>query len=187
MHQWPRESALKDRRVETSKARSVLETATASRMELHAQLTQMQLQLSQMRKAKIQLLMSLDQALRVLGVNLLAEHLYTTDLDDDVKLRLELCKTIMRERVRIARQPGSQRQWLELIRQDVALFAARSREEKRTSTSLVRSVRTAVRPVLWPGPSRTRRVEDEVSDQAPAGEKYTGRGRLGHERVWLRQ
>jgi hypothetical protein len=55
-------------------------------------------QLSQLYAAKIRLLVQLDQTLRLLGVNLLAEDLYTDDLDEDVLLRLDLCKTMLRER-----------------------------------------------------------------------------------------
>lgn len=54
----------------------------------------------QLHASKIRLLVQLDQTLRLLGVNLLAANLYTEDLDEDVLLRLELCKTTMlRERV----------------------------------------------------------------------------------------
>jgi len=53
----------------------------------------------QLHASKIRLLVQLDQTLRLLGVNLLAANLYTEDLDEDVLLRLELCKTTMlRER-----------------------------------------------------------------------------------------
>jgi hypothetical protein len=55
----------------------------------------------QLHASKIRLLVQLDQTLRLLGVNLLAANLYTEDLDEDVLLRLELCKTTMlRERAR---------------------------------------------------------------------------------------
>ena len=56
-------------------------------------------QLSRLHAEKIRLLVQLDQTLRLLGVNLLAANLYTEDLDEDVLLRLELCRTTMlRER-----------------------------------------------------------------------------------------
>jgi len=55
----------------------------------------------QLHASKIRLLVQLDQTLRLLGVNLLAANLYTEDLDEDVLLRLELCKrTMLRERAR---------------------------------------------------------------------------------------
>ena len=58
-------------------------------------------EMRQLHASKIRLLVQLDQTLRLLGVNLLAANLYTEDLDEDVLLRLELCKTTMlRERAR---------------------------------------------------------------------------------------
>jgi hypothetical protein len=84
---------MRDLATKMSKMCDVVESWENCRSEADAQL-------SRLHAEKIRLLVQLDQTLRLLGVNLLAENLYTEDLDQDVMLRLDLYKTIFQERGR---------------------------------------------------------------------------------------
>ena len=60
--------------------------------------------LDQLQRSRITLLLELDHTLRVLGMDLRDEDLYTGDLQLDVLVRTRLCTQIFRERLQESRK-----------------------------------------------------------------------------------
>jgi len=57
-----------------------------------------------LQRSRIRLLLELDDTLRILGIDLRDEQLYTGNMQTDVMVRTRLCTDVFRERIRESRR-----------------------------------------------------------------------------------